>query len=145
MAIRFFGKDNPNGEFSNFAPYPFTLDDAEWPTVEHYFQAQKFLDPIEKERVRVAASPAKARSLGRRRTVPIRTDWEAVKLGIMKDGVRAKFAQHAELRRILLATGDEEIIEASPRDYTWGCGAKGTGKNLLGKILAEIRTELSQT
>ncbi len=42
----------------------------------------------------------------------------------------------------LLATGDEELIENAPNDYYWGCGADGTGLNMTGKLLMELRTEL---
>jgi len=40
---------------------------------------------------------------------------------------------------VLLSTGDEQIIENSPIDYYWGCGADGSGKNMLGQVLMEIR------
>ena len=41
-----------------------------------------------------------------------------------------------------LATGDEELVEDSPNDYYWGRGRSGTGKNMLGRILMEVRDEL---
>lgn len=63
----------------------------------------------------------------------------------MRAAVQAKFAQHADLRAILLGTGDGEIIENAPRDYYWGCGATGTGKNMLGIILMETRAALHET
>jgi predicted NAD-dependent protein-ADP-ribosyltransferase YbiA (DUF1768 family) len=34
------------------------------------------------------------------------------------------------------------LIEAAPNGYSWGCGASGTGKNRLGKILMEVRESL---
>lgn len=43
---------------------------------------------------------------------------------------------------ILLSTGNEEIIEKTTKDYYWGCGEDGTGKNMLGKILMETRDVL---
>jgi ribA/ribD-fused uncharacterized protein len=39
----------------------------------------------------------------------------------------------------LLSTGNQLIVENSPVDYYWGCGADGSGKNMLGKILMEVR------
>ena len=44
MTIRFFSKSETHREFSNFAPFPIDLDGKRWPTVEHYYQAQKFAD-----------------------------------------------------------------------------------------------------
>jgi N-glycosidase YbiA len=42
--VNFYSVGDEFGEFSNFAPYPFTLDGERWATAEHYFQAQKFED-----------------------------------------------------------------------------------------------------
>jgi len=33
----------------------------------------------------------------------------------------------------------EELIEQTSTDYYWGCGTNGTGKNMLGKILMQVR------
>jgi ribA/ribD-fused uncharacterized protein len=59
----------------------------------------------------------------------------------MRTAVRAKFSSHAALRDLSLSTGDKELIELTTNDYYWGCGTDGTGKNMLGKILMEIRAE----
>jgi N-glycosidase YbiA len=45
MAIRFFSKSDTHREFSNFAAFGIDLDEGWWPTVENYYQAQKFTDP----------------------------------------------------------------------------------------------------
>lgn len=45
MSILFYEKGNPYYEFSNFYPSPITLNNSSYPTVEHFFQAQKFLGP----------------------------------------------------------------------------------------------------
>jgi hypothetical protein len=145
MTIRFYSTIAEYGQFSNFAPFPFELDGQEWPTSEHYFQAQKFEIDEYRERIRTAASPMLAARLGRSRKVPIRPDWEAVKLDVMRRAVRQKFLTHDDLTELLLSTGGEQLIEAAPRDYFWGAGAKGTGQNWLGKILMELRDELRET
>jgi ribA/ribD-fused uncharacterized protein len=72
----------------------------------------------------------------------MRADWDAVKDEVMYHAVRCKFASHPELKAMLLATDDEEIIEAVPTDTYWGVGRDGTGQNKLGKIIARIRDEL---
>ena len=76
------------------------------PTSEHYFQAQKFTDAQLKERVRRANTPALAARMGRDRKLPLRRDWDSVKLGVMRQAVQAKFTQHAKLAVLLLGTGD---------------------------------------
>jgi len=54
----------------------------------------------------------------------------------------SKFLQHSDLRKQLMDTGNEVLIEDSPVDWYWGCGLDGTGKNVLGQVLMQIRTEL---
>ena len=145
MAIYFYSKLAQYAEFSNFAAAPFQLDGDLWPTVEHYFQAQKFEDAGYREQIRYAATPGKAKSLGRTRAIPIRADWNEVKESMMLKALRAKFSTHAERQDLLLSTGDELLIEKSARDYYWGCGHWGTGKNRLGHLLAQVRAELRAT
>jgi ribA/ribD-fused uncharacterized protein len=41
--ILFYRVNEPYGFFSNFSKHPITLNGKEWPTTEHYFQAQKFV------------------------------------------------------------------------------------------------------
>jgi N-glycosidase YbiA len=72
----------------------------------------------------------------------MRPDWDAVKDEVMYGAVKRKFELHPELKAMLLATGDEELIESAPTDAYWGVGRDGTGQNKLGKIIARIRDEL---
>jgi ribA/ribD-fused uncharacterized protein len=142
MAIYFFSKTAGYAWLSNFSPHGFRLDKHHWPSVEHWFQAQKFVGTTHEDWVRESTSPKEAKRRGRSRTVPIRADWEAVKEDVMRRGVLAKFETHADIRALLLATGDEELIENAPGDYYWGVGRTGTGANRLGVILTEIRALL---
>ena len=140
MTIYFYSaRDEPYGAFSNFSAHGFTLDGQWWPTSEHYFQAQKFVGTPSEEEVRRARTPREAANRGRERSRPLRADWESVKDDVMRRAVLAKFTAHANLRALLLATGDEPIVENAPGDRYWGCGADGTGKNMLGIILMESR------
>lgn len=144
MKITFYGTKDQYGCFSNFSAHPIQLDGKEWPTTEHYFQAQKFVGTPHEERIRVATSPLIAARMGRERSRPLRADWESVKDDVMRRAVLAKFSQHETARETLLGTGDAEIIENAPRDYYWGCGSKGTGQNKLGQILVEVREMLRE-
>lgn len=142
MAILFYKVDEKYGCFSNFAHYGFELDKKYWMTSEHYFQAQKFCNSEYVAKIRMANSPMKAASLGRSRKYPLRQDWEQIKDGVMRKAIFAKFAQNEEIRNILLSTGEELIIENALDDYYWGCGKDGSGKNMLGFILMEVRERL---
>ncbi|WP_417391760.1 NADAR family protein [Gimesia sp.] len=142
MTIYFYTKNDEYGEFSNFSPHAVELDELWWPTVEHYFQAQKFEDAAYRERIRTAYNAMQAANLGRSRKVRLRADWEEVKDEIMYQGVLKKFQTHQELKTLLLSTGEQEIVENAPGDYYWGCGKDGTGLNRLGEILVRVRGEL---
>jgi len=140
--ILFYSVGDEYGVFSNFAPYPISLDGKRWPTSEHYFQAQKLADPKLRERIRRSSKPAQAASLGRDRTTSIRRDWESVKVDVMRKAVAAKFEQHPDLAALLLSTDDSLIVEHTENDAFWGDGGDGSGKNMLGRILVEVRTRL---
>jgi N-glycosidase YbiA len=130
MTIYFYSpREQPYGCFSNFSRHGLLMEGIWWPTVEHYFQAQKFPGAPYAEQIHRAATPRQAAMLGRSRSVPLRADWEQVKDGIMLAAVLRKFETHEALRAILLATCDEEIVENAPRDSYWGIGADGSGQN----------------
>lgn len=142
--IKFYRANEPYGAFSNFdTKHPITIDGVKWPTTEHYFQAMKFKGTGHVEAVRRASKPMEAANMGRDRSRPLRKDWEQVKDDVMREAVRAKFTQHEDCKSMLLSTGDAELIEHTTNDSYWADGGDGTGKNMLGKILMEIRAELT--
>lgn len=138
---------NFEGEYaflSNFYFSPMIIDNVVYTTNEHYFQAMKSLNPKERQAIVLAPTPGKAKYLGRK--VSLRKDWEDIKEEVMLTGLRHKFS-NPELRKKLLATGNEELIEGTTwHDNYWGicdceaCG--GQGKNRLGKLLMQVREEL---
>ena len=142
QVINFYSVNDAYGEFSNFAAFPITLQGKRWPTSEHYFQAQKFQNSAHQKEIVKAKTPMIAARLGRDRKKRLRRDWESVKDNVMREAVTAKFAQHDELREILLATGQAKLVEHTTNDGYWGDGADGSGKNMLGRILMEVRERL---
>jgi ribA/ribD-fused uncharacterized protein len=81
--------------------------------------------------------------MGKKRTLPLRVDWEEVKVDIMEEALMAKFGQNSDIRDVLLSTQDKFIAEHTARDKYWGDGGKkGTGKNMLGRLLMKVRTRL---
>lgn len=57
----------------------------------------------------------------------------------MKEALTAKFSQYESLKELLLSTNDSILIEHTNNDSYWGDGGNGTGKNMLGKLLMEVR------
>lgn len=141
-AINFYLVNEPYGEFSNFAAFPIEIDGRVWPTSEHYFQAQKYFGTVHEEDIRLADSPMKASKMGRDRSRPLRVGWETVKDDVMRKAIRAKFAQHKFLHDLLLSTGKFVLVEHTKNDSYWGDGGDGSGANMLGRLLMELRDEL---
>lgn len=143
---RFYGH-NPAKKgwmFSNFSDQPVTMNGMIFSTSEHYFQYMKFVttDPDWAEKIRLSPNPTVCKKMGGSREHPLRADWEEVKDQVMKDVLIAKADQHPIFKNELLSTGNATIIEASPYDYYWGEGKDGSGKNMLGVLLMEVREEL---
>jgi N-glycosidase YbiA len=143
MPIHFNSKTNEWCWLSNFFLSPIILQEKEYPTVEHWFQSQKFTTPELQERIRLSASPAHAKKLGRTRHSSFKSNWDAVKEDILFEGLKAKFTQNSLLQNLLLKTGSDELIEHSPWDSYWGSGRTGKGKNRMGQLLMKLRSELS--
>ena len=140
MSIKFYKTRDPYGFMSNYYKSRFFVFGKWWNFSEAPYQAAKTTVASEIDAIHKAAKANDARLLGQQ--VTMRPDWDEAKYQVMKEVCVAKFLQHADLRKQLMDTGDQELIEDSPVDYYWGCGKDGTGKNMLGKILMEIREEL---
>jgi len=140
--IHFYGSKDDYFCFSNFYRARIFLKGRQWPTTEHYFQAQKFAGTPREEEIRLAKTPRLAADLGRSRKHQLRPDWERVKDAVMREAVLAKFSQHDDLKQVLLDTRDAKIVERTVKDSYWGDGGDGSGRNMLGKILMSVRQEL---
>ncbi|MBQ3915918.1 MAG: NADAR family protein [Ruminococcus sp.] len=124
---------------SNFYEKPLTYDGITYQNSEAAFQAQKTTD-IDVRRQFADLDPSAAKKMGRK--LSLRPDWEQVKVQVMYEVVSAKFSQNPDLKEMLIATGDQELIEGNDwGDRIWG-QVDGNGQNLLGKILMRVRDEL---
>ena len=140
--ILFYNEWEPYGELGNYYVREMVVDGVTWAAVEHYYQAQKTLDPDYQKMIHAAATPDEAKKLGNRPECIKRPDWDTWKLMAMRKALFAKFTQHDDLRELLLATGDKVLHENSMVDYYWGIGEDGTGLSMLGKLLMALRDEL---
>jgi N-glycosidase YbiA len=145
MTIGFYSTQGQYGCFSNFSRHSFWLDEKQWQTSEHYFQAQKFLNTEYYDLVHKAKTPREAATHGRNRSFPLRQDWQEVKEDAMRKALHAKFTQNKEIKDVLLSTHDQDLVEETTDDYYWGCGTDRTGKNRLGVLLVELRNKLIQS
>jgi len=130
---------------SSFYSVNIKLNGKEYKSVEHAYQSCKTKDESEHEWVRNAPTASKAKSFGKK--VKVRKNWDDIKYRLMLKLVRSKF-KHPELRKMLLETGNEEILEGNYwHDNDFGnctCDrcVEIEGKNHLGKILMKVRQEI---
>lgn len=127
---------------SNFYHSKISFSGLVFENNEAAFQSAKTLNfEVRKEFCKLPPNEAKRKG----RHVNLRTDWETVKVGIMKEIVYNKFSQNAELTKMLLATDNAFLIEGNTwNDTFWGI-CEGKGKNLLGRILMETRQFLRES
>jgi ribA/ribD-fused uncharacterized protein len=130
---------------SNFYPSPIELQGITYATAEHLFQALKIVDTVPgalgyRRYIAEADTPMEAKKRGQ--GVPLREDWESIKLDLMECVLTLKFGESAKLRKRLLDTGDKEIAEGNNwGDTFWGT-VNDEGRNELGKALMRVRAQL---
>src|ERR1017187_4675749 len=140
MSIKFYKLKDPGGYMSNFYPARMYIYKRWWTWAEAPYQVRKTFQAEGWELIHNAKTARESRELGQKLTM--RPDWDQIKREVMKEVCLAKFLQHPDLRKQLMATGTEELIEDSPVDWYWGIGKDGTGQNVLGQVLMEVRAKL---
>jgi ribA/ribD-fused uncharacterized protein len=145
-----------NGWPSQWHPATFDVDGVTYSCAEQYMMAEKarlFGDTATLELILRADHPREHKALGRQVTGFDEARWNGVCREIVYRGNMAKFGQNADLRELLLATGDKTLVEASPKDRIWGIGLAADdpratnrsawrGKNWLGEALMRVRADL---
>lgn len=121
---------------------PMTYEGIEYNSSENAYQAAKF-QPIPVKKHISTLSPGQSKRFGRKEP-GLRKDWEEVKVNIMREILILKFSNQ-ELFDKLYNTGDVFLIEGNTwHDNFWGCCPPNNteGKNMLGKLLMEVRSLL---
>lgn len=127
---------------SNFYVCEFVWAGRTWKSSEHAYQAAKSPLAVEQELIASLPTPSATKRAGK--LITLRADWDEIKVEVMRSIVREKFNQHEDLKARLVATGTAVIEEGNTwRDTFWGVcpPGSGRGRNELGKILMELRTE----
>lgn len=144
------------GTFSQWCPSTFEIEGVQYNCCEQYMMAQKallFNDTESHKMIMYATSPRDQKAFGRRVKGFDKEKWEDVCRGIVYDANFAKFTQNPKMMAELMATGDREIVEASPEDKIWGIGlhesdarvhdkSKWQGTNWLGEAIMQVREKL---
>lgn len=159
MEFTFFWHEyEENGVFSQWYPAPFTVEGITYRTCEQYMMAKKALlfgDLKYYILIMEEPDPQKCKDMGKAVRRFDGPTWDKCCEEIVYHANLAKFSQNPKLKAALLATGDTILAEASPKDKVWGIGlsaanpvahdpAAWKGKNLLGKALMRVRSELRE-
>ena len=140
MSVHFY--PSPFDPLNNFSAHAIEFEGILYPTSEHAYQTAKCLDQAGKKAIRSATSPHHAKRLANQTYAAHKDpDWDTKKVQIMEAILRVKLAQHEDVAEALDRSGQDEIIENSPKDYFWGEGADRSGKNTLGKLWMKLRAE----
>ena len=149
--VMFYDSGKPYYEFTNFyqPATPLIIDGMSWPTTEHYFQGCKF--PLGSyHRTAVSQLPSARAAFDYARTNGIYRDqsvnWHGgYKQAVMLETLRAKAIQDPHFRQKLVGTGKLPLYEDTRRsgDADWGIGTYGSGQNLLGFMLMQVRDEIN--
>jgi ribA/ribD-fused uncharacterized protein len=141
------------GEFSQWHPSTFTIDNITYNCAEQYMMHKKalyFNDLENAQKIMETKSPREQKAIGRKVKNFDPVSWDEVAFTFVLNGNIEKFTQNPHLGKILLETEGTEIVEASPFDTIWGIGlgendpdawdkTKWKGRNLLGKVLDTTR------
>ena len=126
---------------SNYFPCRIEWDSRVYGSTEAAYHSGKY--PATERDVFTTLDPDGAKKLAHKK--PYDTGaWETRKLRTMREVTWAKFSQHPELTKKLLATGDRYLEETNWwGDKFWGV-YQGEGQNLFGRILMDTRARLSK-
>jgi ribA/ribD-fused uncharacterized protein len=140
-AIKFsrFDKESP---FATISDHPFLLEDQQWKTPEHYYQANKFKGLSYAQKIIAAEDGQQAYNLGNRWLKRKVSDWKKNRQLFMTRALFRKVMEYPDIQQALLDTGDSLMIETSSYDYFWGVGRDLRGQNMLGKVWMDIRKKI---
>ena len=149
VSIVFLKTKERFGGLSNMAPgFPLKVNGIRIRTSEALYQACRFPHrPDVQRQIIEERSPMTAKMRSKPFLEETRSDWDAVRVNIMRWCLRVKLAQNwCEFGRLLRATAGYPIVEQSRKDDFWGAKAieDGTllGMNVLGRLLMELREQL---
>jgi len=127
---------------SNFCMVSFEYKGFQYRSVEHAYQALKATNKEDHDKVANSKKAGEAKRWGK--NIEMKFDWEKTKEDVMYEVIKAKFSQNFGLKKMLIDTGDAELIEGNNwGDIYWGFDTRQKrGQNKLGKILMKVRNEL---
>jgi ribA/ribD-fused uncharacterized protein len=142
-------KDRFGGLSNMCGGYPLRVNGVEFRTSESLYQSCRYPDYPEVQRYVVGqSSPMMSKRVPNREGLT-RSDWDEVRVEVMRWCLRVKLSQHLDgFGGLLWSTDRRPIVEESKKDEFWGSkpsedGLFLVGSNVLGKLLMELREEFN--
>ncbi len=140
-------KRGPTHGFSNYSFHTiivpenkFGIFPGKYPSSESIFQSSKIIDVDYSNKQKLSKNPRISKKLSEK--IEPREFWNVNKCEIMRYIIKLKIEQHQDIKNNLIKTSMKDIIFNSKQDELFGTGRDNSGKNMLGKILMDIRNDI---
>lgn len=138
----FFSRHDVDEILGSASHHPFVLEEQEWPTAEHYYQASLFDNPSIKARILELKTANEVMAFTKWKFFQKKKGWKKFRQVLMTRAIYTQCKTYPEMTERLLATGDKKLVENSTYDYYWGCGRDRRAENTYGKVLMNVRDKL---
>ncbi len=143
----YFSRHDEHNLLGSADLHPYTLDGHEWPTVEHYYQANLYKDEAVQTKIRALPSAQAVIALtegffSKLKWTGKHADWKKRRQVLMTRAFYTQCKTYPNIAQALLETGDQKLVESSAYDHFWGCGRDRRGENTYGKVLMNVRAKL---
>lgn len=136
----------------------FSINGIVYNCAEQYMMSMKsklFNDNDTYEKIMNSCSPREHQNLGRKVMGFDKKIWDENARKIVTKGNYHLFTQNKDQKELLLSTGTDTLVEASPYDKIWGIGLAANdiralkretwqGTNWLGQCLTKVRNRLQE-
>lgn len=154
--VCFHNPNEENGYLSNWYPSVFHIMNNEFSSMEQFMMYEKalyFHDDAVGKQILETHDVSKIKELGRLVTGYDDNYWNGIRQIVVYEGLKEKFSQNNNLKKLLLETGNAVLAECAVKDQIWGIGlsmndpkrfdrTKWRGQNLLGYALMMVRERL---
>ncbi len=135
----FIHRLDPDDALGSACDRPFRLDECEWPTAEHYMQANLYTQRDRIDTIRRAPDASAARKAARRWYWRPRSDWKKLAPVYMSRALYTQIQLYPDMMQALLDTSERKLLAMEQYDYFWGIGRDHRGLNWYGKVLTNLR------
>jgi predicted NAD-dependent protein-ADP-ribosyltransferase YbiA (DUF1768 family) len=135
----FSPREKPYGQLSNNAKHNMTINKELWNSVTQFIYSNMINNYVYKDRIKKSnIKKIYSEYIKYRKKVS-----EDIISSSLEEALQVKF-ENPDLLKILLSTGDSDILYVSPNSFL-GIGYDQKGSNILGKYLVQLRNNILNT